>query len=383
MSDADTTKSAQNTPARSQPKYKRVADVLAERIHSGALSVGDKLPTMQELAREFSVSVVTAFRAVQLLAGKGLVSTERRRAGTVVIRRSPPAAACATTIVCLLRPPQPRRITDTFALEIIKGIRREISARGYRFIYHGLDESDYGRRVADAVAGGSACAVLMDQNTPLSVVRALSQLGVPATLFNRRADIANLSTVLPDYESMARSTVRAFAEKSYRRLAFYLMPADESSWDEARAAEFSPLVAKRQAFIQAAMAQGYTMKDIRLIPQVADADRLTDPEAYDLPRARPPEWRPIAILADNDMLATNLIAAIAKTDLRLATDIGVVGCYDLASGRRSPTPPSTWKTDFHAVGVAAVTELLDRVESPTAPASVCRIPLEYLDRGTA
>lgn len=65
------------------PGYLRIRAELEERIRSGALPPGAKLPTEAEIQREYSVSRTTAQRALHELAQAGLVERHRRR-GTFV-----------------------------------------------------------------------------------------------------------------------------------------------------------------------------------------------------------------------------------------------------------------------------------------------------------
>jgi GntR family transcriptional regulator len=65
------------------PRYVQLADVLRERITRGQWRPGEKLPSLEELVREFDVARVTVRQAVDVLARGGLLSPERGR-GTFV-----------------------------------------------------------------------------------------------------------------------------------------------------------------------------------------------------------------------------------------------------------------------------------------------------------
>lgn len=64
-----------------------IAGVLRQRIQSGELSPGDRLPSMADLAEEHSVNRQTARQALNQLKTEGLVESPGGRAGTVVRRR--------------------------------------------------------------------------------------------------------------------------------------------------------------------------------------------------------------------------------------------------------------------------------------------------------
>ncbi|TDD05023.1 GntR family transcriptional regulator [Saccharopolyspora terrae] len=65
------------------PAYLRIRTELEQRIRSGALLPGSKLPTEAELREQYSVSRATAQRVLTELAQAGLVERHRRR-GTFV-----------------------------------------------------------------------------------------------------------------------------------------------------------------------------------------------------------------------------------------------------------------------------------------------------------
>jgi GntR family transcriptional regulator len=69
-----------------QPKYLRIHRELNDRIASGQWPAGSPLPSQQQLAAQFGVSVMTLRQALQLLADDGLIQT-RHGAGTYVAAR--------------------------------------------------------------------------------------------------------------------------------------------------------------------------------------------------------------------------------------------------------------------------------------------------------
>jgi DNA-binding LacI/PurR family transcriptional regulator len=368
--------------ARSEAKYKMMAQTLRGRIIAGAHPVGHPLPTIKDLAAEFDVSFVTAFRAVGELSREGFVSTASKRSGTMVVRNQP-ATARATTIACLLRAPHPRNESDNFGLDMIQGLREEISRRGYRMIYHGLDEQDYEGRVTQLLDDAGICGVIMDQKTPPGIVTRLARAGLPAVLFNAHLAAPNLTTVTPDYEASGRAAADLLIAKGYARLAFYKMPRNESALPESATGDYYPLRTLRQGFVDRARERGFAGDALLLLDEPARPDLGAEPETYTLPRRRGNDWRSIGLFCNHDGLAVALLEAVAKTDLVIGRDVGVLGCLDLEVGRRHARPPSTWSVNREAIGAAAVRELLARVEAPALPAASLRLAMTLLDRGTA
>lgn len=70
------------------PLYHQLHQLLKQRILSGALPHGAKLPTEAQLAEGFSVSRVTAKRVMDLLAGDQLIKRRRGKGSHVVFQAS-------------------------------------------------------------------------------------------------------------------------------------------------------------------------------------------------------------------------------------------------------------------------------------------------------
>jgi GntR family transcriptional regulator len=68
------------------PRYVQLAEILRARIGRGQWNAGEKLPSLDELGREFAVARVTVRQAIDVLAREGLVSPEQGR-GTFVTHR--------------------------------------------------------------------------------------------------------------------------------------------------------------------------------------------------------------------------------------------------------------------------------------------------------
>jgi len=69
-----------------QPEYQRIADELRERIISGVLPAGSRLPSRREIVQTYGVSDKTAVEAVRLLVAEGLAEA-RSGSGTYVRQR--------------------------------------------------------------------------------------------------------------------------------------------------------------------------------------------------------------------------------------------------------------------------------------------------------
>lgn len=65
--------------------YVQVADLIAERIRTGDLRIGDRLRSERDIAEEYGVAYMSVRRAMQELRERGLIATIHGR-GTYVVQ---------------------------------------------------------------------------------------------------------------------------------------------------------------------------------------------------------------------------------------------------------------------------------------------------------
>jgi DNA-binding LacI/PurR family transcriptional regulator len=284
-----------------------------------------------------------------------------------------------TTLACLLRRGWPRNETDNFGLEIVDGLRAEISGQGYRFIHHGLDEGSYERRMAELIQKEWVSGVILDHFTPEETIRRLAGMGVPAVLFNRLMNVPNLSAVSPDYHAAGRETFKWFMARGYRRIVFY----PYSTAEELAGLNAYSMEAMYEGLREEVRAAGFPFENLsaREVPFNAPPEAVLD--RLQIPRKKGRDWERLGILCYIDTRANQVIDAVGCTDLELGRDIGVIGFLDLISGRQHRIPPTTWRVDANALGRETVRELLARIGDPSLPRSTVKLPVEFVDRGTA
>lgn len=76
---------------RRQTKFSRIVETIAKRIQSGKLKEGDRLPSEEQFAKDFVVSLGTAQKALVELVHQGLITRQHGRGTFVSRRRRSPA----------------------------------------------------------------------------------------------------------------------------------------------------------------------------------------------------------------------------------------------------------------------------------------------------
>ncbi|HRU06066.1 MAG TPA: GntR family transcriptional regulator [Candidatus Brocadiia bacterium] len=366
---------------RAGVKHTTVTDALRQGILSGAYPVGSKLPSVADLSRTYGISPATAHRSIRSLAEERLVVCHSSPRGTVVARRETPERTFKrTTLACLLRPFKPQRSSvDNFGLEIIQGIQEEAARRRYRLLLQSLSDERHAEEMLELAREGWVAGAILDQYTPLELMRKLSELRTPMVIFNRWEHVEGLSCVTPDYERLGRQMARLMTQRGYERFAFFPARAGGELWPEYDV----PQRDRYLGFMAGLEEEGIGQDRVERITFPEDVGETEcDPERLGLPRRRPDDWRRLGVFLRSDRHVRQMLSAIAKTDLRLGNDVGVAGFGDLEVNRLSERPISTWEADPRGMGRETVAEAVRRIEDPLAPRAIIKLAVTYVDRGT-
>ncbi len=112
------------TPIRPTKVYEQIAAQIEQRILSGELRQGDRLPTEDELEEQFQASRTSVRQAMKSLAQKGLVEMRPGR-GTIVINAT--SQAMHHSLELLMRVGQDGRETNSLLVEVREMLEPEIA----------------------------------------------------------------------------------------------------------------------------------------------------------------------------------------------------------------------------------------------------------------
>ncbi len=115
------------------PKYIRLGQELRERIHSGALKPGEKLPTVAALRAQFSVSVTTLDKVLTALEQEGLV-TRSQGSGIYVAQ---PQLHKATGIIGVVGPAFVDSPDVPYWANLLSGLRASAQGQGREILLLG------------------------------------------------------------------------------------------------------------------------------------------------------------------------------------------------------------------------------------------------------
>lgn len=121
----------QLTGRASGPAHSRMITELREAIRNGTLADDSRLPTEQELAGHYGISVTSVRRGVNLLIGERLV-VRKQGSGTYVLPSRDVHRPTGARDTVALAMPLELCVYHPFFSEVFKGIRRQIASLGWK-----------------------------------------------------------------------------------------------------------------------------------------------------------------------------------------------------------------------------------------------------------
>jgi GntR family transcriptional regulator of arabinose operon len=341
-------------------KHQLIRESLLQRIESGDLQPGDRLPTDAELVREFGVSRPTVARAVGELERNGLVR-RRRGSGTFVRQTN------LTQLFGLLIP----GLGSTEIFEPICGeIARLAQGEGHSVLWGGTslgragdpdDKERLAMEICEQFATRRVSGVFFAplELTPNSdrvnqrVIERLTSSRIPVVLLDRDylpyPSRSEHDLVGVDNVRLGLQITRHLIERGCRRPMFLARP-DSASTIDMRGAGFA----------DALRLSGLPIGD--------HSEHRIDPDDTEAVRGLMERFTPDAILCGNDATAARLMHTLDEIDVRVPEDVLVAGIDDVRYAELLRVPLTTMHQPCAAIGEAAFRTMLERVERPDQPA---------------
>jgi len=197
--------------------WKTIADDFAQRIRSGELSPGSRLPSGDEIAQSLGVARHIVHRAIDELQREGLVE-RRRRWGTIVSGKKPSEIGRVMFLV--------DQFSQTYNFppaSLIRGMNEGLGEDVDLILAECKgdphQEERQLRRVVDRVDGLIVCPTSHPSNTPL--LQALIDRGFPLVVLDRVPEGLSCDAVVSDNATGTRRAIEDLAGRGHRQIAFF------------------------------------------------------------------------------------------------------------------------------------------------------------------
>lgn len=345
---------------RELPKYLQIVESLRAGIEAGRYRHGARLPSEAELVRRFSVSRMTAVKAMQHLQREGLL-TRRTGSGTYAAEASPVG----------VKPVFGLLIPDLGSTEIFepicKGMSASPNAGGHSLAWgHSAapsankeDEAEHlcqqyiDQRVAGVFFAPLEFAPHRDR-VNRRVLKALKSARIPVVLLDRCGlDYPAHS----DYDLVGLDNRRAgymvadhLVRKGAQHVSFLAVTGSAETVDDR-------IAGYREALFAHGLGSGEVFRmdpsDVAAVQEVMETKEID------------------AFLCANDNTAAQLMRTLLGLGLRVPEDVRIAGIDDVRYAELLPVPLTTLHQPCMDIGAAAISTMLDRIANPQlAPRSI-------------
>ena len=244
-------------------------------------------------------------------------------------------------------------ISNPFFTDVARGVEDAASKAGVSVVLCNSDddpakEARYLGLLAEQRVQG---VLIVPAGIKATRFAGLSDRGIPMVLLDRKAAGKAVCSVSVDDIGGGRMAMSHLLEQGHRRVAFV------------GGGETRQVVERHRGACQALEAHGMPPAELmRFGTQALNAAGGRD--AGREMAALPARTRPTAVLCANDLLALGVMQEISATDLRVGTDIAVVGYDDIDFAAASAVPLSSVRQPRHALGYTAASLVLEEASDP-------------------
>lgn len=324
-------------PQPQTPKYWLLADTLRQKIASGALRPGDKMPSFVDLRAEYGVSQSTIERVYRLLEQEGLVAREPSR-GTFVAE---PVRRTRTGLVGYIgaHAEGPQQFgMHLYGLHLLEGVRSVTQQEKQHLVLLDPDAGELSDEMWERLD-----AVLTTVPFPAFVkdVREHIQAGTPWV--SLLSPLEGVPFVVADEARGIKEAVHYLVGLGHRRIA--CLTEATHPFTKGRSEAY------RQALREADITPELPwVRHLRHYPEQsvfagAGRERMEEWLADD--------WHALgctAILAHNDQVAIGVIEALNAAGLRVPEDVSVVGFDGTEAAAYSRPSLTTIEVPLYEIG---------------------------------
>jgi len=325
--------------------YRQVAQSIGQRIRTGKLKSGERLPSMDDLAEVYGVTKVTVRRALLELKSEGLLYT-RPAQGTYVAQVIPPDKAHRRSKVLtvglvsrVLLPENP----GPYHSEVLASLRVEIGKLKGNLVVLPRPESATDD-VSEQMRHSNLDAVVYLGAFDPEALRRMVRNGPPAVLVDYQVRGLNVDRVLVDNTGGGEIAIDHLVSLGHRDIAIVLGNEEDSATRDR-------LVGAQNSLGRA----GIPVSSVRLLK----GDFMLNSGLEAMTTLLNSGSLPTAVFCMNDEMAVGAIQAIHRlSSLKVPRDISIIGFDDIAWGAATHPRLSTVRLDRQLMGRLAIERVM-------------------------
>lgn len=355
-----------------------VAERLLRSIEAGEVPVGSYLPPTRTLATKFGVSLNTIHAALRDLEGRRMIEC-RPRQGAIVCARTPIESSAPTAVqigvITAMIPIGDARVEDwryEWSTQIIHAAEKALFEAGHSCVLLQLDlgasgSLDEAKSRLDHSGKSLGGVLLFARPGAAELIKEFESRDLPWVTINPASAQETRNFVAADNHGGGRKVGLIFAQCGF---------------DDVLVLSVNPQVAtsdleKVSGFFQGFIESGRSTQGVRTVA----CNGWQEMDSYRMVRQLLSEkYRPQAIFATGDMLATGAIHALRDAGLSVPRDVSVVGATGLTHSEHFDPPLTVLRQPMQEIGHEAAMMLRQMISEGTRKYAARRIPCELILR---
>ena len=376
------------------PLYRRIQQVMRDRIAQGDWAAGQPLPSRVQLCEEFGTTRVTLDKAIHELVREGLLRSAKG-SGTFIANRGmadrgmaggtrqaafPPPAARTLRLGVMMGRAAPSEMlekpgSDNFYFgPLFQGIRDAVAGQPVEMVHAHYDQTDYGSFYHENALDGVLLITPLLHELPALHTLAAARIPFVAVGMSSHAPAdAALPFVDTDNRQGAGDAVHYLLTQGHRRIAMVNLATSQANYHD-----------RLEGYRRTLAAAGVPgdLRDLLLYP-LYDLEHMEERIEVWLSQFLESGSLPTAIFACDYFTAISTMRVLRRSGRRVPEDVSVVAFDDPFSAEHLTPALTTVRQPVYEVGRRSAQRLLDSLLAGTPPAGAEVLPTRLIVRDSA
>ena len=337
--------------------YEKISGDIKELILSEKIKYREKVPSVSDIRRKYSVSHITAMRVFRELADESYIEYIRGRGYFANFQKEDAGKRNFASVCCITRPSRETTLHDNYFNNINQSVQRELMKGKFNPVYpfcnYSFADKEPDKDALEDVKAailefdGKTDGFIIDERIPDAVIASVkSKISKPIVIVGRKSGL-DIDTVSPDNENGARKAVELCLKMNYEFFCIGRNAMLINNNQEERTEAFMKTLRKNNVPEKQMFCFEYNMtpyeETFALIEKKLDHNLKT------------------LIFSPTDNFARWLIDVFTKKGIKLGDKLGVMGFEGM--GYATLREPHITTVDVHPseMGGKAVEILLSRI----------------------
>ena len=358
--------------------YKKIYKDILNEIMLGNLKPGDKIPTEMELIKKYSVSRITATKAVNELVISGYV-TRKRKKGTFVNKNSFSANNEKNKIIAFITP-----VDEYLCFQLIIGTQDAATNEGYCIVhYNSGNNSEKEAELIDKAISLNVSGIILFPTYPFNNIDKFLEIqerGIPLVFIDNKPNIITAPLINSNnYEAIYFLTSKLL-ENGHKNIGFFIM-SDINNLQtsvESRLAGYikaqidnkihinTDLIYKAEYFDKSIITPEMGQLELNICSAIDYFFKLSSP--------------PTAVICINDEIAAKFVHFSIIKKVKIPHDLSVASFDNSSFALKSEIPLTTMSQNFVEIGVEATNSIIDIIKNKKAASKI--IKMKYIERAS-